>query len=368
MRKSICSVICFVMILLAGAPMGRAAELPDMAAAVEAYAASALSDEADAEPRDRITQAAVTTAEKNFILRMFGVGPAISELTDSALEITVRAFWAASMANGGQPTFYGTLKQVGSTSNFNYSPTPTDRMVVIFTNGKKFTIKKAGVFKGYVKEGWEEFLNSHQVEFTFFAKDLVNLHIVSKAYPDADYHIHWARNTKGTVVYKGKVHTVNQNDSGERVSSVEQYYVESEKAGKFTGTVTGLNESMKIAEAGHFHYLKSDDPNTQPMRATTNVIRSLSNSGKLGSSTFAFKGVYVKWATKYTKWTGSGAWYVGVIDPSYWVAQGSLMKNGTEYGKVQFSGPVVVGDMIGPKVIIKFKSGQTLELFKPITN
>lgn len=289
------------------------------------------------------------------IADLANAGQATSALAYAALEFAVRGVWEASTQTG-QPTFTGTLTQVGTTEQFTYSPTPTDKLVGIFTSGARIEIRVIR-FTGYTGGDWKDFMKEHDVAFEFFSAGVANIQMESRTLPGGVGAYQWTRTYQGEMVFRGQAHAVNRKDEGNAKNFSEETDSSFETTEYHTGTL-GTPGGTATIDAAAWSLTMN---NFSIGRTVRNQRRTCNSSLPAAGGTLKFDGLDVRWETVNT--VGDPAPYLG--DPGYWYALGGLLQGGVKLGQVQFDRPVSAYTT-GPAVIVNLGGGHAVRLWKPI--
>lgn len=288
-------------------------------------------------------------SEEWICYNLFRSSDDITDLGKEAVSGAAQAVWAASELNGGNLTLTGTISQTAPGSDiWTYSASPSDKLVVVFASGPtlEFTFT---TFNGYFSGTWEDFVNSHSLDFTVTWSSVLDLHIISTANPVSGATI-WQRQIQGTTNYQGTQWTLNINHSGKDSSTVDANFAYREYSESVSGTSSVAGVSVNINETYWSVYVYSNI--SPPARWTFNKWITTNSSATVGSDTYQFQNAQVRWAgsTRYPDSVDAGH-YNEAIDSEYWLAGGTMQKNGTHFGNVVFSGPVVSGTY-GPLLIL----------------
>jgi hypothetical protein len=310
-------------------------------------------------------QGGTTTDEEVLCQQTFGAAYEAGDLGKEALALGAEAVWGATEANNDIPTFTGTLTETGPGSDvWTYSPTPTDRLVVVFYGGP--TIEYVfTAFDGYAEGTWEDFLLSHTVDFTVFQSGAMDLRIQSTTGPTVagagapvhrptGYEVEWDRSITGTAAYEGENVTLNLTHTGTENGTVDWNWADYEYQEQYAGTVTSATSSTNVSESSWSSLIHDGS------QGRTIINKQLWNnsSATLGGSTYQYQSAHVAWASMGV--LGETVGFV-VIDQEYWVAEGTMLKDGALFGQVQFDAPVIEGTG-GPQLVLHLTTGEDIVL------
>ncbi|MCU0224600.1 MAG: hypothetical protein MUF27_11140, partial [Acidobacteria bacterium] len=273
----------------------------------------------------------------------------------AALEFAVQGVWEASR-QAGQPTFTGTLTEVGTSGAFTYTPTPTDKLVGVFTSGVRVEIRIIR-FTGYTGGDWNDFMKDHDVAFEFFSANVVNIRMESLTLPGTVGAYQWTRTYQGELVIRGQAQPIQRRDEGNAKNFSQETDSSFETLEYRTGTV-GLAGAVATIDDAAWSLTMN---NFAVGRTVRNQRRTSNSSLPAAGGTLKFDGLDVRWETVNT--VGDPAPYLG--DPGYWYALGGLLQGGAKIGQIQFDGPVSAYTT-GPAVIVNLGGGRAVRLWKPI--
>ncbi len=290
-------------------------------------------------------------SEKQLCLQTFGYAYEAASMATQAVWTGAEAVWGASELNGGTPTFTGTLTE--STVNpdqWTYSPTPNDRLVVQFAHEPAVEFAFAA-FNGSTSGTYEDFCYSHtQLDFTASIQGAVNFHIQSQSGWDADT-VKWTRSITGDCKFYNAWMNTNLVHSGklryELGSGFAFYYYWEQFVGNASSSVAAvtINEGSYVAIAHNSNtavHLRNDE-------------KWNSSSAVLNSVTYQYEGAHTRWA-RGSALTDPGAFNV-VEDANYWLAEGTMTRNGQPWGEIRFNGDVIEGTE-GPDLVLHLVSGE----------
>jgi hypothetical protein len=287
------------------------------------------------------------TQEAQMCLEAFGYASTISTTTVEAIATAAEAVWGASDFNGGFLTTTGTLTQTSiNPETWTYSSSPANKLVVAYFGGPTIEFVFT-TFQGWLNGTWEDFTNSHLLDFTVYISGQLNLRIQSDTYPtlNADT-IKWQRTITGTALYYGITMNTNINHSGSKYYDIGSGYAFYRYWEQYSGSANSSFASITVSEAS-FIYIAHDSNLGQHVR---NQQFQNNSSASFGGNTYQYQNAYASWAAG-SLLDDPGAFNV-VIDVNYWSTNGQMLKNGVQFGVVEFDGPVVAG-FPGPNLILR---------------
>jgi len=298
-----------------------------------------------------------THAQESTILKeLFASTNDITKTSTDAISLAVDAVWEASGITG-QVTTTGTLTQ--STTNpdvWTYSSSPNDKLNLVFANGQVVSFVFYQI-NGYTGGTAEDFKYSHNMDFNTFIQNYLNMRVNSNTYPQNGI-IYWQRSITGSIVYDNQVMNLNVSHTGNlnyEISSGWALYEYTEQA---SGTISSNTFSINASEG----YWRKMIHNSNESKFIMNTEITNNSSGNYGGTTYKYQNAKVFWAA-YTQFADSANMnmYNQVIDASQWSVQGTLLKNGQNYGVLQFSGPVI-NYTPGPDLIVHLNDGTNIYL------
>ena len=302
---------------------------------------------------------AIAQSEADVCRWLFRASSDFTSTAGDAIDLAAEAVFAASGATGTMPTLTGSLIQ-SSSGSWSYGSSPGTKLVISFYGG--ITVEYVFThWEGFTDRSWEDFVDSHHMTFASKTGTSANLTIDSYAVPVVGGgKTTLTRDISGTLVYDGAATTLSLHHTGTKewevdVSFASYYYQE-----QCTGTASSAAYQATINDQ-YFKRLMHD-ANAGQHASNTGL---LSNSSMVvGGNTYAYNNGQVVWAA----WTpsldsASLGVYNEATDPSYWTASGTLSKNGTQYGTLQFSGPVIQNSS-GPVLLLAVSGG--LYLIHPL--
>ena len=294
-----------------------------------------------------------TTDEKNLCLQTFAAGYEAGELGTEAVSTAAEAVWGASGLNSGYATFVGTLTQSASNSDYwTYSATPSDKLVIIYANGPTIELKFS-TFNGYVDGTWENFCDSHILDFTVKIAGQIDLRIQSQC--NVGEHIEWQRTITGTVLYEGENYTIDITHTGSKSSSVSSGIAFYDYQEQYSGTANSSSKVITISESSVTHL----GHNSNLGQHVKEVKLWNNSSTTFGGTTYQFQNVGVIWVGGSI--LGSPGTFNKVIEGEKWAVQGTVLKSGQLFGTVQFDGPVN-NDTQGPRLVLRLNNGTDILL------
>ena len=285
---------------------------------------------------------------------LFASSNEITQLGKDVISLAVDAVWEASDITGTATTT-GTLTQSQSNSDvWTYSPAPSDELVLIFSNGSKVVFKFYSI-DGYTDGTADDFKYSHLMDFNTFIENQMDIRIYSNTYPQNGI-IYWQRTIKGTGKFDSQNMTVNITHNGNLdydISSGYAYY-------KYTEQATGSTSTGSFSVTVNEGYAKTitHNSNIGVFASNTEIINN--SSGNFNGTSYRYQNAHVFWAagTAFADSAYAG-YYDNVIDPNQWLAEGIMLKNGEQYGTVQFNGPILT-NTYGPNLVLHLNTGNNI--------
>ncbi len=295
-------------------------------------------------------------SEGTICYRLFHSSNEFTELGKNAIATAAEAVWGASELNGNIVTLTGTLTQSAPGSDvWTYSSSPTDKLVVAYSGGPTIEIKFT-TFEGYIDDTWEKFVDSHKLNFTIKIVNYVDLNIQSLTVPDQYLNkVTWQRHFSGTVVYENDNTTISISHNGSKAWEISSGYASYIYDEQCTGNSNSITATYSINETYWSHLIH----NSNTSQFVINKEITNNSSVNFGGSTYKFQNGYVKWeaGTQFADSARAGI-YNQVLEPTYWVASGSMIKNETHFGNIIFDRQVVFGTN-GPLLVLQTVSSQT---------
>lgn len=275
----------------------------------------------------------------------------ISDFTVAAISDAVDAVWLASELTNAE-TVVGTLTQSTSDpQSWSYSPSPTDKLIVIMASGQRVEFKFNSI-DGYKSGTADDFKQSHQMDYTIFMKDRVNLRIQSNTWPE-NGEIKWQRTCSGDILYETDMMTIDMNFSGKDKYDIGGSISLYDHFDQANGTSSSGSTSLNVNEA----YAVSISQNSNSGIFAKNTEIWNNSSATIGNTTYKYQNAHVFWAagTQFADSANAGV-YNQVIDAYQWVVEGQMLKNNQVYGNLQFDGPVIDGTH-GPYLVLQLNNG-----------
>jgi hypothetical protein len=292
---------------------------------------------------------------------LYNGGSDIIEQSKDLISLSVNAVWLASELTG-TATITGTLTQSASNPNYwTYSSSPTDKLVVVFSNGSSIYFTFTTI-NGYTEGEAEDFIDNHVMDFVSVVNGAINLRIQSQTGPNGE-NIEWTRIITGSTQYNENPINVNINTTGSKHVVVDGGFAFGDYWDSYTGTITrsSMNFSMNNSETIHLAFRSSDALYVKERHIHNNS----SVTGDFGS--YAFSNLYCFYvgSTGFPDSANAG-YFSNAIEVYNWVAQGELDKNNQYYGAIQFSSTPVEGTY-GPKLVANCQDGNVYTL-DPLLN
>jgi hypothetical protein len=287
-------------------------------------------------------------AEARLAQQCVGTAYDAAVFASDAVELGVRAVFLASEL-AGTNTATGTLTATEATNNnFTYSPTPSDRLVIITFQGRRIEYRFSQLTGNTSSP--DSFIAQHQMRFTYTEATSHNVEIVSAKDYTRAWNAAWQRSITGSFLSGTELVTVNLQHNGTETGSVESGFTELNRSETHTGTMTSPSANVTVNESSFFIYIQNSN---QGVVVQNKGITS-NSTATLGGATYACQNVNVRWE-QYTLLNDPGQFNV-VRDANYWQAGGTMTKNGALWGTAGFSGPVTPGTK-GPDFVLNFQAG-----------
>jgi hypothetical protein len=297
--------------------------------------------------------------DESLLRGIVGLGSLLADDVDTMLNNAVEAVWFAS-EQMGTPTMTGTITQQGQA--YTYTPGPSDRLV-IKASGATVEVRVQSM-DGYTEGTWEDFTESHDMDFTITVQDVLDLRITSASrYQDCDDPAYttcygWDRTVKGFIMSEADRIDLNFTDSGVTKYSVDGDFSLYKTGRKTKGTAQTPTGAIQMDE-GSSAQLTHNRISAQQVR---NFSIGTSSTGSTDNGTYAAQDIVVYWED-VNSMTQEATPLVN--EPDYWEARGTITRDGELFGSVAFDDAVVKGTD-GPRVVLQLVDGSTIVLFKPI--
>jgi hypothetical protein len=295
----------------------------------------------------------LSAQDETYICRyLFSSSDEVTQLSTDAISLAVDAVWEASGITGVVTTT-GTLTQnPNNPDQWTYSPTPNDKLVINFANGVSVVFTFYSI-NGYTGGTAEDFKWSHQMDFNTFVQNQINMRVYSNTYPQ-DGKIYWQRNIAGSALFDLQMINLNITHTGNiqyEIGNGFAFYTYTESG---SGSSSFGNSSINVNES-YWRFI-GNNSNLGTFVINTEIINN--SSGNFNGINYQYQNAKVFWAAASAIY---GGYYDKVVDAHQWVAQGSMFKNGQNYGTVQFDGPVINGTY-GPDLVLHLNSGSNIFL------
>jgi hypothetical protein len=305
-------------------------------------------------------------SEDQIVYQLFRSSDGATELTSQAINYAAQAIFGTKDLTGGFKST-GTITQTSLTpETWTYSASPTDKLIVKFFNSLTIEIVYTQA-NGYINGSYTDFVNSH-TSFVFSIKiaSLVDLNITSQALYNGnqgDNTVTFTRTIAGTYNFTGTWITVNLNNNGTIHTIVDPNYAQYATSQTATGSSSTTTTQTTVNEQYYSMFIFSSI--SSPSVYSSNKILTNNSSITVGGQTYKFQNAIVKWAagTQFADSAHAGI-YNQVIDINYWLASGSLLKNGVAYGNVYFDAPLILKSY-GPKAVVQLANNHLI-LIHPI--
>ncbi len=263
----------------------------------------------------------------------------------------------ASIANGGTLTLTGTLTENAAAPNgFTWAATPNDRMIVNFSGGQTLVARFAA-FQGFLGGTFEDFVDFHSnLDFTVALAGSFDLRVRSAsgnpAAPDLPGTASPAgvtvfeRRVTGTFLSEGESLVVDLTHTGRRDSDISGGSIDFLSEESTGGTITAPGGQITVDATYRYRLVRFDN-------FVENVTRTVNSQVVAGGVTWKFDNAFVRKAYFNNR----------VSEPDFWVAQGTLRRNGQPEALVRFDRPVLNGDAFpGPRAELAFSGGEVVPL------
>ena len=148
--------------------------------------------------------------------------------------------------------------------------------------------------------------------------------------------------------------TLNLTHTGTEEGTVDWNWADYEYQEQYAGTVTSATSSTNVSESSWSSLIHDGS------QGRTIINKQLWNnsSATLGGSTYQYQNAHVAWASMGV--VGETVGFV-VIDQEYWVAGGTMLKDGALFGQVQLDARVIEGTG-GPQLVLHLTTGEDIVL------
>jgi hypothetical protein len=237
----------------------------------------------------------------------------VHELGEDNAVICVQAVYLASELTGGQVLVTtGTLTE-GAGGSFTYSPTPQDRLSIVFASNVRMDFFITA-FSGDFAQDADSFLYyNHDVRFRVLIQGALDLTIATTFSGSSS-----SASLSGSYAYDGITYAATLSEQGSFSYSVESGSAEFEHQQSTQGSVTAPGFSMTVNESYWYHSL-------YVTQFVENMERIVNNSWTSGGVSYQLSNARVRKSFVNSR--------PDELD-SYWVAEGSLLKNGATYGQI----------------------------------
>ena len=233
----------------------------------------------------------------------------------SAASLAVDGVIGATVLSGGSTVITtGTLRQSGQ--RFTYERAPTDRLVIVLADGRRFELFVDDL-RGNLQAGAEGFFGGdHAITFRITEGDRADLRVTSTKLGQNQEASAQGRIQIGEIGatvdlrYAGRTYFENDSTGAEYD---DQYRV--------TGTVVTDTYSLNVDESWHFVLVSS----TGARGATaSSATRTIASRATIGGAEYVWQNVVMKKAFR----NGTP----NEID-TFWAAEGEIFENGRPYGR-----------------------------------
>jgi hypothetical protein len=191
------------------------------------------------------------------------------------------------------------------------------------------------------------------MDFNTNIQNTMNMRINSNTYPQSG-KTYWVRSITGTTVFDSQTMNLNINHNGNKESDIGSGFAFYKYTEQATGTTSTGTFSVNVNE-GYWRFIGyNSNPGYNYNIINTEITNN--SSGNFGGTTYQYQNGYVFWATQSHLDSG----YINrVVDAGQWSVQGTMLKNGQQYGVLQFDGPVINGTY-GPDLILHLNNGNNI--------
>lgn len=227
-------------------------------------------------------------------------------------------FEASSQTGAAEVVATGTLTQQDQTTSFAYTPEPSDRLVVVFSDGTQnelWVTDMRGDFSGTADDYLER---DHAFRFRLTqtggsaALDLEVADGVVSGGTEATL--------KGTFELDGVEYAADVRRAGTKKSEVEVQFAEYTTEEALTGTVSAGDLAVSLSETYRYRSVYSS------RRFLQSITRTVNDTWTEGGASYAAEGVIMKHLEDFQAIeidTGTG-----------WKADGTITKDGTPIGEL----------------------------------
>ena len=304
---------------------------------------------------------ALTVEERDALGAVFGAGASAVELGDQAVEAAVLAVYAINeLAPAPQIRLTGTLRQVfvNGSSQYEYEPMPTDRLVLEAASGASesivvtdFAFEPTVETTVYREGGPYEFIDLHATLAFTYTSAAGTITVEGASVPRAgglatrnERNLLITRTLRGEVTLPtGDTVVFDLSESRERDFSFRNGFDATDERGTVTGTMTWNGHAVEVDETGHF--VQERDTSSldgTPQRTVRNLWRTSDNTIVVDGRTLSFDAATVRSERRDQR----------VNQPSFWSAEGNLRVNGEVVGFLEFAAAPVVGSP-GPGAVVR---------------
>jgi hypothetical protein len=231
-------------------------------------------------------------------------------LAEELLTMTAQAIEVASVESGGaQLVTSGTVVQVGQ--SFTYQATPTDRLVIRYSNGIIFNLFIDQI-QGSFDSVDQFFDQNHILIVRAQSEGRLNLTVSSEKSNQGTQ-----AGLRGDVIMEQVSYQLNLLREMSYRNDVGAGSAERDTEEQLTGTISSLNFDAQINETTQYKLVIFD-------HAIENITRTINNTWANNGAQYTLQQVKLRYET-----------LDGWANPSdYWVAEGHLIKNGQVIGQV----------------------------------
>lgn len=264
------------------------------------------------------------------------------DIVEETKVLAAKAVFEASIQTGGtEVVARGTLTQQGQTETFVYSPEPTDRLVVVFTDGTRdelWVTDMRGDFSGSA----DDYLGRDHV-FRYRIVQTGGKVAFDVEIADGVVSGQTEATLKGTFEIEGVSYAADVRRAGTKKAEVDIQFAEHTTEEALTGTITGGQLAVQLSETYRYRSVASSG------RFLQSITRTVDDTWTEGGSSFAAEGMVQKHLENFQAIeidTGTG-----------WKAEGTITKDGAPIGTLGLErGPGVVSIVAtvdGQKIVLE---------------
>ena len=300
---------------------------------------------------------------RDFIPLVFSTGYLVSEAAQEAVYTVTEAIFTASDLTGTTTTT-GTLAQQAG-GGVQYSPTPTDRLVIQSLDGStvEIVVQQLSLYPQvdssyYSSAGHFGLADLHQALNFQITSAAASLTVTSSSLPRPGEILGpFNRRVQRTRSIAGRINLPDQSvltmdlvETATRDFTMNPGQSDAtDEGGTITGTAAWNDHAITVNETARF--IQERDVTSldgTPQYTVRNLFRTCASSGQLTGDAWSFAGVSVQSESR------NGA----VHRPDFWSASGSLRRNGSLVGALGFDGTPVAGGNLRRVILDLTETGQ----------